>query len=98
MENQVVVEDYVQIDRILKEERKYILKLLKPIIKSGCNVLLIQKSILRDAVNDLSLSYLAKKGIMVIKDIERNDIEFIANVTIYFPSSFDLTLPGHDMI
>jgi T-complex protein 1 subunit delta len=98
MENQVVVEDYVQIDRILKEERKYILKLLKPIIKSGCNVLLIQKSILRDAVNDLSLSYLAKKGIMVIKDIERNDIEFIANVTIYLPSSFDLTLPGHDMI
>ena len=27
---------------------------------SGCNVLLIQKSILRDAVTDLSLHYLAK--------------------------------------
>jgi len=78
MENSVVVEDYQQIDRILKEERKYILNLLKPIIKSGCNVLLIQKSILRDAVNDLSLHYLAKKNIMVIKDIERSDIEFIS--------------------
>ena len=79
MENSVVVEDYAQIDRLLKEERKYILNLLKPILKSGCNVLLIQKSILRDAVNDLSLHYLAKKGVMVIKDIERSDVEFIAS-------------------
>lgn len=79
MDNQVIVEDYTAIDRILKEERKYILELLKPIIKSGCNVLLIQKSILRDAVCDLSLHFLAKKGIMVVKDIERSEIEFIAN-------------------
>jgi T-complex protein 1 subunit delta len=78
MENSVVVDDYQQIDRLLKEERQYILELLKPIIKSGCNVLLIQKSILRDAVNDLSLHYLSKKKIMVIKDIERSDIEFIS--------------------
>jgi len=56
-----------------------ITELLKPIIKSGCNVLLIQKSILRDAVNDLSLHYLSKKKIMVIKDIERTDIEFISS-------------------
>jgi len=79
MENSVIVEDYQQIDRLLKEERKYILNLLKPIIKSGCNVLLIQKSILRDAVNELALHYLAQKKIMVIKDIERTDIEFISN-------------------
>jgi chaperonin GroEL (HSP60 family) len=123
MENSVVVQDYAQIDRILKEERKctpflsalcsllsafcpllsalfsfvfsplcyftsisacsfaitrYVIDLIKPIIKSGCNVLLIQKSILRDAVNDLSLSLLAKKKIMVIKDVERSDVEFIS--------------------
>jgi len=39
-------------------------------------VLLVQKSILRDAVNDLSLHFLAKMGIMVIKDVERDDVEF----------------------
>jgi len=77
MDNTVVVDDYQAIDRILREERAYITELIKPIIKSGCNVLLIQKSILRDAVNDLSLSFLAKKKIMVIKDIERSDVEFI---------------------
>lgn len=77
MENQIIVNDYRQMDRILKEERQYLLNLCKTIKKSGCNVVLIQKSILRDAVNDLSLHFLAKLKIMVIKDIERDEIEFI---------------------
>jgi len=38
---------------------------------------MIQKSILRDAVNELALHFLAKKNIMVIKDVERDDIDFI---------------------
>lgn len=78
IENSIVIKDYSAMDRILKEERKYIAGLIKQIEKSGANVLLIQKSILRDATNDLSLHFLAKKGIMVVKDIEREDIEFIS--------------------
>jgi len=78
MENNVVVSDYAAMDRILKEERKYIIELCKKIKKSGCNVLLIQKSILRDAYNDLSLHFLAKLDIMVVTDIERSDVEFIS--------------------
>lgn len=42
----------------MKEERNYILQMIKKIRASGANVLLIQKSILRDAVTDLSLHYL----------------------------------------
>ncbi|KAI8979385.1 T-complex protein 1 subunit delta [Mycotypha africana] len=78
MENQIVVNDYRQMDKILKEERQYLLNICKKIKKSGCNVLLIQKSILRDAVNDLALHFLSKLKIMVVKDIERDEIEFIA--------------------
>jgi T-complex protein 1 subunit delta len=37
----------------------------------------IQKSILRDAVSDLALHFLDKIKCMVIKDIEREDVEFI---------------------
>jgi len=77
IEQNVVVSDYSQMDRILKEERKYILDMCKKISKAGCNVLLIQKSILRDAVNELSLHFLAKMKILVVKDIERDDVEFI---------------------
>lgn len=79
MENSVVVSEYSAMDRILREERKYILKMCKKIQKAGCNVLLIQKSILRDAVNDLSLHFLAKMKILVVKDVEREDIEFISS-------------------
>jgi hypothetical protein len=42
----------------VQEERNYILQMVKKIRASGANVLLIQKSILRDAVTDLSLHYL----------------------------------------
>lgn len=38
--------------------------------------------IFRDAVNDLALHFLAKMKIMVVKDIEREDIEFVCKVNI----------------
>jgi T-complex protein 1 subunit delta len=85
MENNVVVSEYAAMDRILREERKYILKLCKKIKDAGCNVLLVQKSILRDATNDLSLHFLAKMGILCITDIERNDIEFISRTVGCLP-------------
>lgn len=53
MDNQIVVSDYAQMDRVLREERAYILNLVKQIKKAGCNVLLIQKSILRCVSNGL---------------------------------------------
>ena len=76
MDNNVVVQDYASMDRILREERKYILNQCKVIKKTGCNVLLIQKSILRDAYNELSLHFLAKMGILVVTDIDRSDVDF----------------------
>ena len=85
LENNVVVHDYTAMDRILKEERKYILDLVKKISSTGCNVILMQKSILRDAVNDLALHFLAKKNIMVIKDIDRDQIDFIAKTIMATP-------------
>jgi len=89
MENSVVIDDYNKMDKILAEERRYILNMCNTIKKAGCNVLLIQKSILRDAVNDLSLSFLAKMGILVVKDVERDDIEFISKVRTRTPYKLD---------
>ncbi|QLG73402.1 hypothetical protein HG535_0E04860 [Zygotorulaspora mrakii] len=77
-ENNIVVSDYRQMDKILKEERAYLLNICKKIKKAKCNVILIQKSILRDAVNELALHFLSKLNIMVIKDIEREEVEFLS--------------------
>lgn len=78
VENSVVVQDYTAMDRILREERSYILGLCKKIKAAGCNVVLIQKSILRDATTELSLHFLGKMKIMAVKDIERDEVEFIS--------------------
>lgn len=94
MENQVIVSDYTQMDRVLREERNYILDIVKKIRKAGCNVLLIQKSILRDAVTDLALHFLAKMKILVVKDIEREDVEFVCKTLGCRPiASVDHFLP-----
>ncbi|KAF8744240.1 T-complex protein 1, partial [Rhizoctonia solani] len=81
MDNTVVVNDYRQMDKILKEERQYLLNMCKKIKKTGCNVILIQKSILRDATNEMSLHFLSKLKILVVKEIERDEIEFLAKST-----------------
>lgn len=47
MDMNVIVSDYAQMDRVLREERNYILNIVKKIKSTGCTVLLIQKSILR---------------------------------------------------
>ncbi|XP_002963608.2 T-complex protein 1 subunit delta [Selaginella moellendorffii] len=85
IEQNVIVSDYTQMDRILKEERNHILGMIKKIKATGCNVLLIQKSILRDAVTELSLHYLAKAKILVVKDVERDEIEFISKTLNCLP-------------
>jgi len=87
MENSVVVHNYEAMDRILREERKYIVNLCQKVVATGCNVILIQKSVLRDATNDLSLFYLAKHKVMVIKDIERDDVDFIARTIGLTPAA-----------
>lgn len=73
-----MVNDYRQMDKILKEERQYLLNMVKKVQKTKCNVLLIQKSILRDAVNELSLHFLSRLKILAVKDIERDEIEFLS--------------------
>jgi len=80
MESNIQVRDYTQMDRLLREERAILAKMVKQIAKTGCNVLLVQKSILRDATTDLSLDFCAKAKILVVRDIEREDIEFISKI------------------
>jgi T-complex protein 1 subunit delta len=80
MEQNIVIKDYSQMDRLLREERLIIAKMVKQIQKTGCNVLLIQKSILRDATTELSLDFCGKAKIMVIRDVERDDIEYLSRI------------------
>eukprot|EP00401_Gymnodinium_catenatum_P004137 CAMPEP_0117526134 /NCGR_PEP_ID=MMETSP0784-20121206/36130_1 /TAXON_ID=39447 /ORGANISM="" /LENGTH=531 /DNA_ID=CAMNT_0005322355 /DNA_START=28 /DNA_END=1623 /DNA_ORIENTATION=+ len=80
MESNLQVRDYSQMDRLLREERTILAKMVKQIAKTGCNVLLVQKSILRDATTDLSLDFCAKAKILVVRDVDREEIEFVSRM------------------
>ena len=77
MESQVILNDYAQMDRVQREQRKYILNIVNAIAKTGANVILLQKSVLRDAISDTALHFLNKKGIIVVKDIDREEVDFV---------------------
>src|ERR1700749_3391795 len=77
MDNTVIINDYRQMDKVIKEGRQYLMNMFKKIKKASCNVLLIQKSILRDAVDETALSFLKKLNILVVKDVERDEIDFL---------------------
>lgn len=81
MEANLIVHDSDAIDRLLEQERKLTAKMCKKIASAGCNVLLLQKSIMREAVSDMALHFLKKLKVTVIDDIEREEIEFIATTT-----------------
>eukprot|EP00792_Barthelona_sp_PAP020_P007770 TRINITY_DN3161_c0_g1_i1.p1 TRINITY_DN3161_c0_g1~~TRINITY_DN3161_c0_g1_i1.p1 ORF type:complete len:547 (+),score=177.95 TRINITY_DN3161_c0_g1_i1:95-1735(+) len=85
MDGNIVISDADAMKRLVDEERRYILKMVKTIKKSGCNVLLVQKNVLREGVSDLALHYLSKVKILVIKDVERKDIDFITRTTGALP-------------
>ncbi|KAJ2914934.1 hypothetical protein MD484_g5498, partial [Candolleomyces efflorescens] len=50
----------------------------KKIKKANCNILLIQQSILRDAVDEIALNFLKRLNILVVKDVERDEISFLS--------------------
>jgi T-complex protein 1 subunit delta len=77
MDSHVVLTDYDQMDRVQREQRKYLLRIVAAIAKTGANVVLLQKSILRDAITDTALTMLANKKILVVKDIDRTDVDFV---------------------
>jgi len=87
MDSTTTVSNFAAMDRILREEKNYILKQCKQIKATGCNVLLIQKSILRDAVTDLALHFLSQLHILVVRDIERDEVEFISKTLSLSPIS-----------
>jgi T-complex protein 1 subunit delta len=74
----IVVSDYQQMDRILREERQFVLDLCKRLKRSNLTCLIVQKSILRDAVSDLARHYLDKLRIMIIEDVERDMVSFLS--------------------
>lgn len=78
MDSKIIIDNHSLMEKIIKDEREYILNLCKKIKKSGAELIIIQKSILRDSLNELALYFLTKLNVLVIDDVQREEIEFLS--------------------
>ncbi|EOB15438.1 T-complex protein 1 subunit delta [Nosema bombycis CQ1] len=77
MDSKILIDKPELMEKVLLDERKYILDLCKKIKRTGCGLLLIQKSILRDSLSDLAKHFLKQMNILPLI-IERKEIEFLS--------------------
>lgn len=78
IDSKVILSDSQMMDRVIKEERAYILNLCKAVKKQGVDLLVVQKSLLRESCSELALHFLKKLEIDVVNDVDREEIDFLA--------------------
>jgi len=79
IDSKILINDYTLMEKFVKEEREYIIGLIKAIKKSGATLLILQKSLLKQSCCELAQHFLKKLGIAYIDNVERKDVEFISN-------------------
>ncbi|AFM97802.1 TCP-1 chaperonin subunit delta [Encephalitozoon hellem ATCC 50504] len=95
MDSKILINDSALMEKLIQEERRYILEMCKKIKKSGCTLLVIQKSILRESLSDLASHFLKQLNILVVNSVDRKDIDYICNsVNVEPVSEIDLLSPG----
>ena len=77
MDSKILVDSPLLMEKIISDERTYILDICKKIKMSGCQLLLIQKSILRDSLSELGRHFLKQLNILVIEGLDRKEVEYI---------------------
>lgn len=78
LDSKIIINDYTLMEKFVKEEREYVIDIIKKIKSTGANLLIIQKSLVRESCSELALHFLKKLGIAVIDDVDRKDIEMLS--------------------
>ncbi|KAG0416535.1 T-complex protein 1 subunit delta, partial [Dictyocoela roeselum] len=66
--------------KLIEDEKKYILDLCKRIKDAGVELLIIQKSILRESLSSVGLHFLGQMGVLVVDDVDRKEMEHLCKV------------------
>jgi len=93
MDSKILIDDYRLMEKFVKEEREYVINILKKIKNSGANLVIIQKSLLRESCSELAQHFLRKLGISFIDGVDRKEIEVLAKALNVRPIS-DVDLIG----
>lgn len=79
IDSKVILKDAAMMESVINEERAYILDLCRAVKKKGVDLLIVQKSLLRESCSELAMHFLKKFEIAVVDDVEREEIEFLSN-------------------
>merc|ERR1712243_404412 len=79
LDYKIVIDDPKLMDEILTQEKDHIEHMCKKIKEANIDLLIIQKSIVREACNELSHYYLKKLGITTI-EVSRDEMEYLSSV------------------
>lgn len=77
IESKIIINDYTLMERFVKEEREYVINLIKKIKNTGADLLIIQKSLMKESCSELAQHFLKRLGIAFINNVDRKDIEFL---------------------
>ncbi|KCZ82289.1 hypothetical protein H312_00312 [Anncaliia algerae PRA339] len=77
LDSKIIINNAELMDQTIKEERDYILSMCKKIKHTGTELLILQKSILRESASELAVHYLNKLGISVLDGVERSDVALL---------------------
>ncbi|KAI5186485.1 T-complex protein 1 subunit delta [Nematocida homosporus] len=72
------VGNYEAMEAVVREEKAHVLALCKTIKDLGLDLLIIQKSIVRESLSELALHFLDRLGVLVVDDVERKEVELCA--------------------
>ncbi|AAK39824.1 t-complex protein 1, delta SU (nucleomorph) [Guillardia theta] len=78
LDNSIILRSYSSMDKLIREEKKHILSICNKIKSSGCNLIIIQKSIMKESISMEALEILSNMKILVIKDVERDEISYLS--------------------
>mmetsp|Transcript_41978 Transcript_41978/g.65589 ORF Transcript_41978/g.65589 Transcript_41978/m.65589 type:complete len:511 (+) Transcript_41978:116-1648(+) len=71
---------YSSLDKILRIRKKYAQSIGRKIKGSGCNVMILQKSLIKENICEITMQILAQLQILLIKDVDREDGDRICQI------------------
>ncbi|KAI5192124.1 T-complex protein 1 subunit delta [Nematocida minor] len=75
IDSKIKIGNYESVEQVIREEKAHVLSLCKKIKEKEIDLIILQKSIIRESLSELGLHFLERMGIMIVDDVERKEIE-----------------------
>ncbi|OAG30483.1 T-complex protein 1 subunit delta [Nematocida displodere] len=78
LDAKITVDSYEGMEAVIREEKAHVLSLCRHIKEKGIDLVILQKSIIRESLSELGLHFLERMGVLVVDDVDRKELELYA--------------------